>query len=129
MKRCILFLLAVWAATFTYGVRPEAQNEVTVTKTEADNAYQQKDYPRAVALYTQFLKAHPNSASAHYNLGNSYYRLQNYPQAVLHYERALKFNPADSDARFNLSLTQMKIEDQFGEESEMFFYPLVQATA
>lgn len=120
MKRYIILLFALLAihvacATSSTGTTPAA------TKTEADNAYQQKDYPRAVGLYEKFLKEHPTSASAHYNLGNCYYRLQNYPQAVLHYERALKYNPADDDARFNLSLVRTKTEDQFGEAGEMFF--------
>lgn len=120
MKRHIILLFTLLAIAVAYAA-PSVGTTFQDTKTEADNAYQQKDYPRAVNLYERFLREHPASASAHYNLGNCYYRLQNYPQAVLHYERALKYNPADDDARFNLSLVRTKTEDQFGEASEMFF--------
>ncbi len=118
-RRIYVFLVALFVGLpFCWGDVP---GDSVALKAEADNAYQQKDYPQATKLYESFLETYPMSASVNYNLGNCYYQLHNYPQAILHYERALKMSPADDDARFNLALARTKIEDQFGESSEMFF--------
>lgn len=96
--------------------------------TEAQKAYDQKDYVQAASLYEGELTKEKVSklsfserSEGYYNLGNCYYRMKDYAHAVLNYERALKQNPANEDARFNLQLTQVKLKDKFDAPSEMFF--------
>lgn len=91
-----------------------------VTKAEADSAYAEEHYQKAVALYEQLLKQGV-SADLYYNLGNSYYRMDNIPKAVLNYERALLLSPGDKDIRFNLQMARSKTIDKITPESEMFF--------
>ncbi len=122
MRHAIYSLLLLFAFMQAIGVQTAAAaDRLEELSTSAANAYQQKDYPRSVALYKECLKHNTRNASLYYNLGNSYFRLQDYPQAVLNYERALRLTPGDKDIRFNLDLTKTKLEDQFGERSEMFF--------
>ena len=91
-----------------------------VTKAEADSAYAQEHYQKAVQDYEQLLKKGV-SADLYYNLGNSYYRLDNITQAIIAYERALRLAPGDQDIRFNLQMARSKTIDRITPESEMFF--------
>ena len=91
-----------------------------VTKAEADSAYAQEHYQKAVQDYEQLLKKGV-SADLYYNLGNSYYRLDNITQAIIAYERALRLAPGDKDIRFNLQMARSKTIDRITPESEMFF--------
>ncbi len=91
-----------------------------VTKAEADSAYVEGDYHKAVQLYEALLKEGV-STDLYYNLGNCYYRLDDITRAVLNYERALKLSPGDADVRFNLQMARSKTIDKIVPESEMFF--------
>ena len=91
-----------------------------VTKSEADSAYVDGNYQRAIELYSQLLEKGV-SAELYYNLGNSYYRMEDITQAILAYERALRLSPGDSDIRFNLQMARSKTVDKIVPESEMFF--------
>ena len=92
----------------------------SVTKAEADSAYAQEHYQKAVHLYEELLKQGV-SAELYYNLGNSYYRMDNMTQAVLNYERAHLLSPGDKDIRLNLQMARSKTIDKVTPESEMFF--------
>ena len=111
----LLMCLSTGAATAAPG-----QQAQQATKTEADSAYVQGDFHRAVSLYEAVL-ANGQSADLYYNLGNAYYRLDDITRAVLNYERALKLSPGDADIRFNLQMAQSKTVDKVVPESEMFF--------
>lgn len=98
--------------------------------TEADNAYQESNYSKAIKLYESYLnnlktsdKQHPTIelSDCYYNLGNCYYRSKDWGKAVLNYQRAIRINPQNADANFNLELTRSKLKDQFSIPSEMFF--------
>ena len=92
----------------------------TVTKEDADQAYQKNDYATAVEKYETILKTEGESADLYYNLGNSYYKMKNIAKAVLNYERALLLNPGDADIRFNLEMARSKTVDQVTPVSEVF---------
>ena len=91
-----------------------------VTKAEADSAYLQGNYQKAIADYEALLKKGV-SEDIYYNLGNAYYRMDEMPRAVLNYERALLLSPGDADIRFNLQMARSKTIDKITPESEMFF--------
>lgn len=93
---------------------------MNISKSEADSAYVQGDYQRAILIYDSLLSA-GKSAEVYYNLGNAYYRMDDIPNAVLNYERALQLSPGDADIRFNLQMARSKTIDKIVPESEMFF--------
>lgn len=90
------------------------------TKADADSAYVNEDYDKAVSLYEQMLKD-GESADIYYNLGNAYYRSKNYTRAIINYERALLLDPGDGDIRFNLDMARTKTIDRIVPQGEMFF--------
>lgn len=89
------------------------------TKVEADSAYANGNYQKAIAEYTELLKE-GQSADLYYNLGNAYYRMEETTQAILAYERALLLSPGDADIRFNLQLARTKTVDKMVPQSEFF---------
>lgn len=111
---CLLFPLQVFAAP---------------SQADADKAYRQKDYAKALQAYEACLKQAEKTAGGndelkaelYYNLGNCHYRLKNLGRAVLNYQRSLRLAPANEDAAFNLELTQAKLSDRFDAPAEMFF--------
>ncbi len=91
-----------------------------VTKADADSAYVNGNFQKAIALYDSLLQGGV-SAELYYNLGNAYYRMDDITHAVLNYERALQLSPGDADVRFNLQMARSKTIDKVVPESEMFF--------
>ncbi len=89
------------------------------TKAEADSAYVNGNYQKAIEQYTQLLKE-GQSADIYFNLGNAYYRTEEITQAILAYERALLLSPGDADIRFNLQLARTKTVDKMVPQSEFF---------
>jgi len=89
------------------------------TKAEADSAYVNGNYQKAIEQYTQLLKE-GQSADVYFNLGNAYYRTEEITQAILAYERALLLSPGDADIRFNLQLARTKTVDKIVPQSEFF---------
>lgn len=95
-------------------------NASAITKADADSAYVNQNYQKAISDYEQILKQGEN-ADVYYNLGNAYYRTDNITRAVLNYERALLLDPGDNDVRFNLDMARSKTVDKITPASEMFF--------
>ena len=79
---------------------------------QANEAYRNGDYARAVELYEQSGEQDGTSAAYFYNLGNAYYTSGLYPRAILNYERALLLDPGNDDVRFNLEMAQARIADK-----------------
>lgn len=92
---------------------------VAQSKADADSAYVQGNYQKAIELYSALLKE-SQSADLYYNLGNAYYRTEEITQAILAYERALLLSPGDADIRFNLQLARTKTIDKMVPQSEFF---------
>ena len=62
---------------------------------EANIAYQQKEYEKAIELYQSLIKQGHLAPELYYNLANAFYKHGNIPDAILNYERSLKMNPKD----------------------------------
>lgn len=107
--------------TFAMAVMPSSAAEANPSmKAEADSAYINGNYQRAIALYDSLL-AIGRSADLYYNLGNSYYRIDDITHAVLCYERAHLLAPADEDINFNLQMARSKTIDKIVPESSPFY--------
>lgn len=87
---------------------------------EAEVAYTQEDYGKAIGLYEAILKSNGESSEIYYNLGNAYYKAGKIAPAILNYERALVLDPGDSDARFNLQMAKQKSVDKIEPVGEFF---------
>lgn len=73
--------------------------------TEANEAYQNKDFPKAIDLYQESLQ-NAQSLAQHFNLANAYYENKDYAHSILHYNKALTFAPNNPDVLKNLSLAK-----------------------
>lgn len=108
MRKIILLLIVVAMSV----VKIQAQNSFD----DAQKAYQEKDYARAISLYEDEIKTLQKegkvSADLFYNLGNAYFRANDIPEAILNYERAQLYNPGDRDIKHNIEYANTKIEDK-----------------
>ncbi|MDR1200945.1 MAG: tetratricopeptide repeat protein [Tannerellaceae bacterium] len=87
---------------------------------EAETAYTQEDYNKAIELYEETLESNGASAEIYYNLGNAYYKANRIAPAILNYERALLLDPGDGDIRFNLQMAREKTVDKIEPLGEFF---------
>ena len=103
-----------------------ATSAFSSNRSAGNDAYVEKDYPKAKQAYEKLLQEGPN-ATVFYNLGNTYYRLNDIPNAILYYQKSLKYDPSQKWARSNLELCQSKIADRFDRPNEMFFFSYIRA--
>lgn len=77
---------------------------------EADEAYNKKDFRRALTLYKIVLDEKGASSNLYYNIGNANYRVGNTGNAIVAYERALRLDPSNTDARLNLDFVNSTVK-------------------
>lgn len=112
MKKIVIYLLFAFVGmTIAYGQE---------SLTQANEAYAQEDYIKAIELYEQTAREHGVSSDLYYNLGNAYYKHNEFAKAILNYERALLLNPGDEDARFNLDMANTRIVDKIDPVGRFF---------
>jgi len=87
---------------------------------EAEVAYSQEDYTRAIELYEEILSQYGTSGEILYNLGNAYYKAGKIAPAILNYERALLISPGEKDIRFNLEIAKLRKVDRIEPLGEFF---------
>lgn len=94
--------------------------DVDALKVQADSAYSNEQYDKAIKLYEKLAKK-SSDYKVFYNLGCSYYRVDNISKSVLWLERASRLNPSDEDVQFNLSMVRNKTIDKITPKHEMIF--------
>lgn len=78
---------------------------------EADSAYNAKDYVKAVTLYTTLLESEGSSAAVLFNLGNSYFQEGDFGNAMLCWQRARRLDPGSQEINTNIHYLQSRVED------------------
>lgn len=78
---------------------------------EADSAYNDKDYSRAISLYEEVASEKGVSVGLLYNLGNAYFREGDYGHAMLSYLRAHRLDPSQKEVNANLRYLRSRVED------------------
>ncbi len=78
---------------------------------EADSAYSQGDYSRAVILYDSIARQKGVSTELLFNLGNAYARGGDYGNAMVSYLRALRIDPSNSHAKANVLYIESKVAE------------------
>ena len=68
---------------------------------QANQAYEQEDYSKAIELYEQ-AASNTNNGHLYYNLGNAYFKSGQIGKALLNYNRARFFSPRDRDINANI---------------------------
>lgn len=71
-------------------------------ESSAQRAMKQGDYQTAIQKYSELVKASPQSADFHFQLGSAYYESGNPQGAVAPLRKALKLKPGLSEARYLL---------------------------
>ncbi len=87
---------------------------------DAQEAYDNGEYTRAINLYQQVLGQGMESGPVHYNLGNAYFRAGELGEAILHWEKARQLNPRDQDVQFNLKVGRARIQDRIEAPESSF---------
>jgi tetratricopeptide (TPR) repeat protein len=111
----LLFGILLLSVQSLSGIHPEQ------TFQEANQAYEQKKYGEAIALYEQLLREDYRSAALLYNLGLACLENNELSKAVLYLERALLIKPGDEDVQHNLRIIKTQyLQDQLDVIPESF---------
>ena len=93
-----------------------AQNPSQIAR-QAQESYQQGNYPAAVQAYKKLIAAGYHNAALSFNLGNACFRAGKLGEAVLYYEKALALKPNDEATLANLELVRGELTDQIDHTS------------
>ncbi len=88
---------------------------------EANQAYADQDFSRAVALYDSVIATGVESAQLYYNLGNAWFRQDEIAPAILYYERALQLDPSAVRIRHNLEYVKQFQKNEIEQLPVMFY--------
>lgn len=78
----------------------------------AQNAYKNQDYMKAIASYQQIIANDAIAAEVFYNLGNCYFKTDSIGKAIQYYEKARKLIGDDEDLMHNLKMAHNKTVDK-----------------
>ncbi|MBR4380701.1 MAG: tetratricopeptide repeat protein [Bacteroidaceae bacterium] len=112
MKRHIIISLALFFVSFSAWAQS--------MKAEADSAYINKEYAKAIEIYESLLQE-GEAGEVYYNLGNAYFKQDELGRAILNYERALLLQPGNADISANLDIARAKTVDKVNPNPEVFF--------
>ncbi len=87
----------------------ENLEELIKLKQNAQAAYQDKDWDKAVDYYGTLSQRMPKDAEIWFRLGNSYARLNKHGAAIQSYQQALSRDPRNSKTWHNLGIVQLKL--------------------
>jgi tetratricopeptide (TPR) repeat protein len=116
MKK-LLIIFAILGIALAGKAQHERMESMMV---QANQAYADSDYERALSIYDSVLSSGFESAALYFNSGNTHFKLGNIPAAILYYEKAKKMDPTDEDVLFNLELANSRIIDKMEPLPEFF---------
>lgn len=96
------FLLSILMFFISFSVF--SQNNDLFEKATA--AYNEADYNKAIAHYSEILETGQHSANLYFNLGNAHYKVNEIGPSIYYYEKALLLKPGDSEILNNLGYAQ-----------------------
>lgn len=131
MKHKIIMLLAALSMTLVVAAQeptaeqPAEQPQTSAVDNEqvwddANTAYINANYPRAVELYQAIEEQGLASAKLYYNMGNAYFKMDDMGHAILYYNKALRLAPGDADIRYNLDVANSYTKDRIQVVPELF---------
>jgi tetratricopeptide (TPR) repeat protein len=87
---------------------------------QANTAYQQKEYKKAIQLYESLVAEGLESTSLYYNLGCAYFQENNLASSLLYFERAARLDPSNEDVQHNLHVVNSRLEDTIQAVPDFF---------
>ena len=78
--------------------------------TQADEAIEKKDFPRAVEALQKYIAEKPDDAYAHFQLAFAFDRMSKYDDAAAEYRRAIAIDPKLAAAYQNLGALLVKLQ-------------------
>jgi len=87
----------------------QSLEELIELKRNAQVAYQNRDWNKAVEYYGSLSQRIPSDAEIWFRLGNSYARLNKHGAAIQSYQQALNRDPRNSKTWHNLGIVQLKL--------------------
>ena len=87
----------------------QSLEELIQLQQNAQAAYQDKDWDKAVDYYGTLTQRMPSDAEIWFRLGNSYARLNKHGAAIQSYQQALSRDPKNSKTWHNLGIVQLKL--------------------
>jgi tetratricopeptide (TPR) repeat protein len=85
---------------------------------QGNQAYQQKNYRKAIRFYDSLIGMGYRSKELYYNLGNAYYKQGALPMAILFYERAKLLSGKWEPLKHNLSLARQQVTDSITRQNK-----------
>ncbi len=86
---------------------------------EANKAYYENDFDKAISLYKKLLNSVKENSNLHYNLGVIYLRKGKYKEAIEEFKKTTQINPKNADAYYNLGILY---ESFLGDKEEAVNY-------
>ncbi len=128
MVKKIFILITALAATLSAVAQEDSVATATAAPTlgneqiwdEANTAYVNANYPRAIELYHSIEDQGLASAKLYYNMGNAYFKTDDMGHAILYYNKALRLSPGDQDIRYNLDVANSYTKDRIQVVPELF---------
>ena len=93
MKRCIILLLSLLLAGYSFG-QQDHSSELASLLAAAQQAQAANNYTAAAADYEQALKLRPDIPELRANLGLMQHESGNYPEAIRSFQEALRLKPS-----------------------------------
>lgn len=106
MKRSKKILYALFF--FFFCLTGCATRDLTITRGEAYQAYQDEDYSTAVDRFEVLVKEIPGDAELWFRLGNAYAKSMRPEQAIDAYQKSLLRDPQQGKAWYNLGIIHMQ---------------------
>ena len=117
---CTVPAIAQDESGMTRIVADSTQTAYVPVLSDADSAYIQGDYLKAISIYESVIGNQGVNATLYMNLGNCWLKRDEIAKAILCYERAYLIDPSDPDIRFNLELARTKTVDKVSPVNQLF---------
>jgi tetratricopeptide (TPR) repeat protein len=127
-KVILLSIILLITACNMENTKPDSESysnleELIVLRQNAEKAYQNDDWAKAIEFYDKLTREVPKDADLWFRLGNAHARL-NHPGAALQaYQKALSIDPKNSKIWHNMGIVQLKLATNTFIEMQAYTTP------
>lgn len=114
MKRLLIIIVAFFA------IKAVAAANFDELWNNANAAYYENDFNKAIALYDSIEQGGMVSAKLYYNMGNAYFKAGRIGKSILYYNKAERLAPGDKDIEHNLAIANTHIRNRIEPLPEFF---------